>query len=39
MLDKAHCKLLYKRIKDLQPTGNRIRQTIKNEQGKILLEK
>ena len=39
ILDKAHSQLLYKRIKELQPKGNRIIQTIKNKQGKILLEK
>ena len=42
MLDKAHSQLLYNyftRIQELQPKGNRITQTIKNKQGKILLEK
>ena len=39
MLEKAHSQLLYKRINELQPKGNRITQTIKNKQGKILLKK
>ena len=39
ILDKAHSKLLYKKIKDLRPKGNRAVQTVKNKQGKILVEK
>src|SRR2546425_11700258 len=39
MLDKAHSQLLYQKIKELQPKGSRVLQTIKNKQGKALLEK
>ena len=39
MLDKVHSQLLYKKIKELKPKGNRMIQTIKKKQGKGLLEK
>ena len=39
MLDKAHSQLLYKKLKELQPKGNRMLQAIKSKQGKSLLEK
>src|SRR5437867_2604832 len=39
MLDKAYSHLLYQRIKELRPKGNRMLQTIKSKQGKALLEK
>src|SRR3989442_15286351 len=39
MLDKAHSQLLYQKIKELRPKGNRMLQTIKSKQGKALLEK
>jgi exonuclease III len=38
-LDKIHSQLLYKKVKELQPKGNKIAQTLKNKQGKILWEK
>ena len=39
MLDKAHSQLLYQKIKELRPNGNRMLQTIKIKQGKALLKK
>ena len=39
MLDKVHSQLLYQKIKELRPKGNRMLQTIKSKQGKSLLEK
>src|SRR5437899_5247894 len=39
MLDKAHSQLLYQKIKELRPKGNRMLQTIMRKQGKALLEK
>src|SRR2546425_11099055 len=39
MLDKAHSQLLYQKIKELQPKGSRVLQTIKSKQGRALLEK
>jgi len=39
MLDKAHSQLLYQKIKDFRPRGNRLMQTIKSKQGKCLFEK
>jgi hypothetical protein len=38
-LDRAHSQLLYKKVKELQPKGNKIAQTLKSKQGKILWEK
>jgi hypothetical protein len=38
MLDKAHNQLLYKKIKELRPKGNRMLQAIKSKQSKCLLE-
>lgn len=39
LLDKVHSQLLYQKINDLRPKGNRNNQTIKNKQGKSLLER
>ena len=39
MLDKSHSQLLYQKIKELRPKGNKMLQTIKNKQVKALLEK
>src|SRR6267154_1989270 len=39
MLDKVYSQLLYQKIKELRPKGNRMLQTIKSKQGKSLLEK
>ena len=39
MLDKVHSQLLYKKIKDLQPRGNRIQQMIKDTNGMNIREK
>src|SRR6266516_208450 len=39
ILDKVHSQLLYKKIKELRPKGNRLLQMIKNKQGKSLSEK
>ena len=39
MLDKVHSQLLYQKIKELRPEGNRMLQTIQSKQGKSLLEK
>src|SRR2546425_7308156 len=39
MQDKAHIQLLYQKIKELRPKGNRLLQAIKSKQGKALLEK
>ena len=39
MFDKVHSQLLYKKIKEPKPKGNRMIQTIKNKQGKDLLKK
>src|SRR5881296_2011742 len=33
MLDKAHIQLMYQKIKELRPKGNRGLQTIKSKQG------
>jgi hypothetical protein len=39
MLDKIHRQLLYEKIKKLHPKGNKIAQTLKSKQGRILWEK
>src|SRR2546425_470584 len=39
MLDKAHSQLMYQKIKELRPKGNRGLQTIKSKQGNVLIEK
>ena len=39
MLDKVHSQPLYKKIKDLQPRGNRIQQMIKDKNGMNVREK
>src|SRR5207247_10571527 len=39
MLDKAHRQLMYQKIKELRPKGNRGLQTIKSNQGNVLKEK
>src|SRR3989441_4222356 len=40
ILDKAHSQLLmYQKIKELRPKGNRGLQTIKSKQGNVLVEK
>ena len=39
MLDKVHSQLLYQKIKELRPKGNRMVQLIKSKQGKNLTEK
>src|SRR2546425_10804240 len=39
MLDKAHSHLMYQKIKELRPKGNRGLQTIKSKQGNVLMEK
>ena len=38
MLDKLHSQLLYQKIKEMRPKGNRMLRTIKNKQGEVLLE-
>ena len=38
-LDKADSKLLYSKIKDLQPRGSRVQQKIKDKHGTSLTEK
>ena len=39
MLDRVHSHLLHKKIKEMRPKGNSFLQTIKNKQGKSLVEK
>jgi len=39
MLDELHSQLLYKKIEDLRPRNNGMLQTVKNKQGKCLIEK
>src|SRR5438876_9666156 len=39
MLDKAHSQLMYQKIKELRPKGNRGLQAIKSKQGNVLMEK
>ena len=39
MLDRAHSHLLHKKIKEMRPKGNSFVQTIKNKQGKSLVDK
>src|SRR6267154_334641 len=39
MLDKMHSHLLYQKIKELRPKGNRMLQAVKSKQRKSLLEK
>ena len=39
MLDKAHSQLMYQKIKELRPKGNRGLQTIKSKQGNVLMKK
>src|SRR6059036_285085 len=39
MLDKAHSQLMYQKIKELRPKGNRGLQTNKSNQGNVLMEK
>src|SRR3989442_10785148 len=39
MLDKAHSQLMYQKIKELRPKGNRRLQTIRGKQGNVLMEK
>src|SRR5437867_561275 len=39
MLDKAHSQLMYQKIKELRPKGNRGLQTIRGKQGNALVEK
>src|SRR3989441_11469446 len=39
MLDKVHNQLMYQKIKELRPKGNRGLQTIKSKQGNVLMEK
>src|SRR5437899_10328634 len=39
MLDKAHSQLMYQKIKELRPKGNRGLQTIRGKQGNVLMEK
>src|SRR6059036_2680885 len=39
MLDKAHCQLMYQKIKELWSKGNRGLQTIRGKQGNVLMEK
>src|SRR3989442_9735021 len=39
MLDKADGQLMYQKIKELRPKGNRGLQTIKGKQGNVLMEK
>src|SRR3989441_12251449 len=36
MLDKAHSQLMYQKIKELRPKGNRGLQTIKSKQRSVL---
>src|SRR3989441_6792318 len=38
MLDKAHSQLMYQKIKELRPKGNRGLQTIKSKQGNVLMK-
>ena len=39
MLDKAHSQLMYQKIKELRPKGNRGLQTSRGKQGNALVEK
>src|SRR5881296_2426635 len=39
MLDKAHNQLMYQKIKELRPKGNRGLETIRGKQGNVLMEK
>src|SRR3989441_1451582 len=39
MLDKAHSQLMYQKIKELRPKGNRGLQTSRGKQGNVLMEK
>src|SRR2546425_8567249 len=39
MLDKAHSQLMYQKIKELRPKGDRGLQTIRGKQGNVLMEK
>src|SRR6478735_3722092 len=39
VLDKMHSQLLFKKVKDLQPRGNRVQQVIKDKAGKSIMEK
>src|SRR6266403_1818831 len=39
MLDKAHSQLMYQKIKELRPEGNRGLQTIRGKRGNVLMEK
>src|SRR2546425_2710453 len=39
MLDKAHSQLMYQKIKELRPKGNRGLQTIRGKQGNVLMKK
>src|SRR3989442_16040530 len=39
MLDKAHSQLMYQKIKELRPKGNRGMQTIRGKQGNASVEK
>src|SRR3954463_8543882 len=39
MLDRVHSHLLHKKLKEMRPKGNSFLQTIKNKQGKSLVEK
>src|SRR2546425_8216877 len=39
MLDKAYSQLIYQKIKELRPKGNRGQQTIRGKQGNVLIEK
>src|SRR5437867_13249544 len=39
MLDKARSQLMYQKIKELRPKGNRWLQTIRDKQGNVLMEK
>src|SRR6184192_1941150 len=39
MLDKAHSQLMYQKIKELRPKGNRGLETIRAKQGNALVEK
>ena len=39
ILDKIHSQLLYKKIKELQPRGNRVQQRVRDKDGTSLLDK
>ena len=39
MLDKAHSQLMYQKIIELRPKGNRGLQKIRGKQGNVLMEK